>query len=355
MRFREGLHRPGSLGRLRFARFVLLWGLLVSERVVAHEMPDLTNVQEQALRLTSEESPYAVRWHFLKSNERRHDLFFSALARLGGSYLGVGADQNYTLAAAASAEFVFLVDIDAEVIRWHKIYAALIPLCQTPQDLLALLKPRAETIAKDALFHRWPMEAPELFKSYRARRHMLFLHLSVEQTVLRNGRGVTWMSNPAFFEHVRKLMLTRRVVARVGDLHGEKTLLAIGQAARALDSNVRAVYLSNVEQWFRYSPQFRRNLVQLPHDRRTLVLRTLARGDVPAPDEDRWHFSIQSLDEFIARMDSPVRKLRRVQDLVPDMAKAKRPGLRGLSWLGELPNPIPVPWHHLPPLRGPSP
>ena len=77
----------------------------------------------------------------------------------------------------------------------------------------------------------------------------------------------------------------------------------------------------------------------------------LARGDVPAPPEDRWHFSVQSLDEFIARIDSPVRKLRRVQDLVPDMARATRPGVRGLSWLGGLPNPPPRPWSELPPLR----
>ena len=48
------------------------------------------------------EKPYNVRLHFLKSNERRHDLFFSALRGIGGGYLGVGADQNFTLAAIAA-------------------------------------------------------------------------------------------------------------------------------------------------------------------------------------------------------------------------------------------------------------
>jgi hypothetical protein len=115
---------------------------------------------------------------------------------------------------------------------------------------------------------------------------------------------------------------------------------------------IHSLFLSNVEQWFHYSPQFRRNLVQLPHDGRTVVLRTLARGDVPAPPEDRWHFSVQTLDEFVARMDSPVKRLRRVQDLIPDMARSVRPGVRGLSWLGQVPNPMPRPWHELPPLRG---
>ncbi len=317
----------------------------------ATELPELSPAQQQILSSTNEEKPYNVRLHFLKSNERRHDLFFPVLTRLGGGYLGVGADQNYTLAAVAGAELLFLVDIDGEVIRWHKIYAAVIPLAESPQMLLKLLQARAEPSVQQALVQRWPTEATELLHSYRNYRHMIGMHLQNEMQVNRNGRPSTWMSDPVLYSRIRELMIAKRVIARVGDLHGERTMLGIGDAARALRVTMRTVYLSNVEQWFQYSPQFRRNLVHLPHDGRTIVLRTLARGDVPAPDLDRWHFSVQSLDEFIARIDSPIRRLRRVQDLVPDMAKANRPGVRGLSWLGQLPNPMPRPWSEIPPLR----
>ena len=334
-----------------------MWGLIVLVSLLlgqarAAALPELNAGQQQLLQATGEEKPYNVRIHFLKSNERRHDLFFSTLNRLGGGYLGVGSDQNYTLAAVAQAELLFLVDIDAEVIRWHKVYAALIPIAETPQALLKLMHPRAEVAVQGALQARWGSETAELLQSYRNYRHMIGMHLARERQVSRKGRAATWMSDPVLYGRVRELMLARRVIARIGDLHGEHTLVSIGQAARALNVTMRTIYLSNVEQWFHYSPQFRRNLVQLPHDRRTVVLRTLARGDVPAPDEDRWHFSVQTLDEFIARIDNPVKRLRRVQDLIPDMARSVRPGVRGLSWLGEVPNPMPRPWAELPPLRG---
>lgn len=332
------------------------WGLtsalaLLLGQAHAAALPELSVDQQHILQTTGEEKPYDVRRHFLRSNERRHDLFFSALGRLGGGYLGVGADQNYTLAAVAQAELIFLVDIDAEVIRWHKIYAALIPLAESSQALGKLFHPRAEATVRHTLESRWGSESVELWQSYRAYRGMISAHLGRERQISRNGRAATWLSDPVLYGRIRELMIARRVIARVGDLHGERTLLGIGQAARSLQVTLRTIYLSNVEQWFRYSPQFRRNLVQLPHDGRTVVLRTLARGDVPAPPEDRWHFSVQTLDEFIARIDSPVRRLRRVQDLIPDMSRAHRPGIRGLSWLGQVPNPMPRPWSELPPLR----
>lgn len=344
----------GSLRqRIRWLLVVALAKLLLClpSQTQAWAALELNEAQRQALEQIAEERSYPVRRHFLRSNERRHDLFFPALARLGGGYLGVGSDQNYTLAAMAQADFIFLVDIDAEVIRWHKIYAALVPISETPTDLLRLLAPRATQAVKQALSQRWPEQAAELFLSYRNFRHLIYRHLRAEQLVEQNGRAVTWMSSPQLYAHIRDLMRTQRVIARIGDLHGERTLLSIGDSARAVGCHLRVIYLSNVEQWFRYSPQFRRNLVKLPHDGRTVVLRTLARGDVPAPPQDRWHFSIQTLDEFIARIDSPFRRLRRVQDLVPDMAQSKRPGIRGLSWLGNLPPPVPRPWRDLPPLR----
>ena len=216
----------------------------------AAALPELSAGQQQLLLSTGEEKPYNVRLHFLKSNERRHDLFFSVLSRLGGGYLGVGADQNYTLAAVANAELVFLVDIDGEVIRWHKIYAALIPVAPSPQDLLKLLQARADAQAKEALEQRWPTEAAELLQSYRNYRHMLGIHLQNEMQVRHNGRPSTWISDPVLYARIRALMIARRVIARVGDLHGERTMLSIGDAAHALHVTIRTVYLSNVEQWF---------------------------------------------------------------------------------------------------------
>ena len=185
-----------------------MWGLIASVSLLlgqarAAALPELNVGQQQLLQATGEEKPYNVRIHFLKSNERRHDLFFSTLNRLGGGYLGVGSDQNYTLAAVAQAELLFLVDIDAEVIRWHKVYAALIPIAETPQALLKLMHPRAEAAVRSALQARWGSEAAELLQSYRNYRHMIGVHLAREQQVSHNGRAATWMSDPVLYGRIR--------------------------------------------------------------------------------------------------------------------------------------------------------
>ncbi len=318
------------------------------------ELRALSATARQDIETPPNEKPYSVRLHFLRSNERRHDLFFSALHGVGGGYIGVGADQNYTLAAVARAEVLWLVDIDGDVIDWHKIYSALIPQAPTPQALLALLGGRRDAEVQAALQARWDSaEAGRLWPLYLRYRGYLLHHLSGERTIQRNSMGVTWLSNPALYEHVYKLMRERRVVARVGDLHGERTMLGIAGAARAAKVAVRTVYLSNVEQWFHYSPQFRRNLQALPHDPKTLVLRTLARGELSFPSEDRWHFSVESLDDFLGKMEAPVNPVTSVRGLMPAMLGAKLPGPRGISWIGDVQAgpPLPRSWTTLPPLR----
>jgi len=314
----------------------------------------LPEATQRAIEMPPDEKAYDVRHHFLLSNERRHDLFFSSLRGVGGGYLGVGADQNYTLAAVARAELVWLVDIDGEVVDWHKIYAALIPQAPTPAALLALLDGRHDAEAQAALRARWDSaEATRLWPHYLQYRGYLLRHLVNERQVRRNGVPVTWMSSLELYEHVRKLMSERRIIARIGDLHGERTLLGIAAAARAANITLHAIYLSNVEQWFRYSLQFRRNLESLPRDAGTLVLRTLARGELSFPEEDRWHFSTQTLDDFVERMEAQTDPVTSVRGLMPLMQQARQPGVRGISWIGPVRRmpPPPVPWKFLPPLR----
>lgn len=342
---------------LAASMFVGLTSLPFDRLAAAYAEPELRALPQAVRRdieAPPDEKPYDVRHHFLLSNERRHDLFFSALRGIGGGYLGVGADQNYTLAAVARAEVVWLVDIDGEVVDWHKIYAALIPIAETPEALISLLGGRHDAEVKAALAARWDVaEAERLFPHYQRYRHYLTKHLVGERTIARNGQPVTWMSDLDLYDYVRKLMIERRVVARIGDLHGEKTLLGIAAAARAAKITVRTVYLSNVEQWFRYSLQFRRNLEALPRDAGTQVLRTLARGELSFPSEDRWHFSVQPLDDFVARMEAPQKPIVNVHGLMPFMQSGTLPGQPGLSWIGPVQKGAPAPrsMKRLPPLR----
>jgi hypothetical protein len=300
---------------------------------VRAQPPPLSAAQQRVVDGIPDERPYPVRLHFLTSNERRHDLFFPAARRRGGGYIGVGADQNYTLAAVAEAEVLWLLDIDGQVAQWHQIYAALIPAAPTPADLRRLLDGQHGLEVAAALKARWDAAlSRSLFLAYRRDRARIHAHVSRE--ILRRGGAPSWLSDRDLYAHVRALMQARRVIARVGDLHGEQTLLSISEAARRMGVQIRVVYLSNAEQWFRYSPQFRRNMAALPRDGQAVVLRTLARWEVPAAPGDRWHFSAQTLDDFVRRLQAP-DGLRRVHDLMGDMARHSRdPALpRGLSLL----------------------
>ena len=102
------------LGVLGAALAVLLAGGRAGAQT---KLTPLSDSDTEILSALPDEKPYNVRIHFLRSNERRHDVFFPALRQLGGGYIGVGADQNYTLAAVARAELLWLIDIDGDVVQ----------------------------------------------------------------------------------------------------------------------------------------------------------------------------------------------------------------------------------------------
>ncbi|MCS6914914.1 MAG: hypothetical protein RMK29_11250 [Myxococcales bacterium] len=295
----------------------------------------LSSEQRRAIEAVPDQAPYRVRSHYLTSNELRHDVFFSSIAGLGGAYLGVGADQNYTLAAVAGADLVWLVDIDAHVVQWHRIYAALVAWAPSPAELVSLIERGREAEVRLALRLRWG-EAGEqtLWQALQRDRARIAAHLRQQRGRFRDGQPVSWLSDPALYAHIRRLAQQHRIQARVGDVTAQAPLRGIGDALRAAGLTLRVFYLSNVEQWFRYGPHLARNLSALPIDDRTLLLRTLARRELRAPRGDRWHYSVQPMADLLRRLQGPA-PLRRVHDLIPEMARADPlDGTPGLSLLG---------------------
>src|SRR5688572_13068501 len=75
--------------------------------------------------------------HYPTSNEWNHHLWFDHVRDLGGAFVGVGADQCYTLAAVQNARFLWVVDFDPLVPLIHRIYSVLVPISETPDALVA--------------------------------------------------------------------------------------------------------------------------------------------------------------------------------------------------------------------------
>lgn len=261
--------------------------------------PAWAEAPDDAAVITSptDEPPHHVRRHYLWSNERRHDLFFADLKDLGGGYIGVGGDQNYTLAAAAGSSVMWLIDLDSAVVYMHRLYAALLAVSPTPKDFVAKFEPRARDTVHDAVQARYtdPAERRAVLEGYHAYRDLLRDHL---RSASHGRRGSNWLADPDKYAHIRDLAMRGRLVARLGDLTGTKTVLEIADAAKRAAIPVRTVYLSNAESWFHYGDEFRKNFTTLPFDDKSVIVRTVKSELLGYPSGDIWHYTVQLAQNF---------------------------------------------------------
>lgn len=242
--------------------------------------------------------------HYPVSNEWRHDLWFGAIRDLGGAFVGVGTDQCYTLAAVQNASMVWIVDFDAVVARVHRMYEVLVGASPTPEELVARFSDENED-ATAALLEAGlagDPEAREIVRMFRRNTGRFDGYLAHVARLRRGDAPTSWLSDPVLYGRIRALFSSHRIVARTGDVTGTTTLRAVGAAARALGVPVRALYFSNAEQFFRYTPDFRTNATSLPTDERTVVLRTFRNRRAPYPDHDTWHFMVHPMSDFLERL-----------------------------------------------------
>ncbi|MBA3547884.1 MAG: hypothetical protein H0T76_15480 [Nannocystis sp.] len=274
--------------------------------------------------------------HYVKSNEVRHDVWFPYVAGLGGAYLGVGSDQNYTVAGVARSELMFLSDIDRSVVDLHRVYEVLIEASDTPEALLERFD-AGQTEASLALLTTAFAELPapeqrRLLGLYRAARETVYIHL-LRVIKRRQGEvGTTWLSDRGMYDHIRGLFKADRVRAMGGDLTGANSLQTAASAARNLGVPFRVIYFSNAEEYFNYGAQFVSNIEAFPVDDRTVVLRTLYRKDWAHADQ-LWAYQVQPIADFRARLADRKNRSRNPMLRYAEIEGAlnKETGTKGLS------------------------
>ncbi|HJL01452.1 MAG TPA: hypothetical protein RMH85_25760 [Polyangiaceae bacterium LLY-WYZ-15_(1-7)] len=265
---------------------------------------------------------------YYRSNERRHDLLQPRLEGLGGAVVGVGSDQLYTLAAMSGARLIVPVDYDCRIPLVHAFYAAFVPPSETPEALVARFAPEseAESIALLEAAHEGA-ERERLVRLYRRLREEMHEYL---QRVIRRvygGRPASWLADAGYYEHVRALFRTGRVEARCGDVTASTTLRAVGETLQRLEVPVQVLYFSNAEQFFPYGEAFRANVAALPSAERAVVVRTFRHAELPNAEHDRWHYMLQDMDDFRARLETGA--YGRMALFLEDLARA------GAPWVGE--------------------
>ncbi|MCB9702505.1 MAG: hypothetical protein H6711_11465 [Myxococcales bacterium] len=282
--------------------------------------------------------------HYVKSNEVRHDVFFPYIRDLGGAYVGVGSDQNYTMIAAARSELVFLLDIDQRVVDLHRIYGILITASETPEALHARFDAgqadESARILEEALADAPEGERRRILKAYRTSRETVHLHLRHVIRRSRGGEATGWLSNPEMYAHIRALWSAGRVRPMAGDLTGSSSLQTVGKVSADLGIPVRVIYFSNAEEYFKYTPAFTANIKALGSDGRAMVLRTIYSKDWEHADQ-LWAYQVQPLSDFQARLDERKNRSRNpmLNYAEKDGTLLKQAGT-GLSLLGLEPAPL---------------
>ncbi len=269
--------------------------------------------------------------HYFLSNEWRHDLFRPHVEGLGGAYVGVGSDQNYTLAAMAGSEILFLVDYDPLIPWIHEFYRILVSASETPEALIARFAPEnsraTQQMLREALAGHRRVE--HMVAHFRRCREQWYPYLQQVQRLERDGRPWSWLGRRELYDRVRALHRAGRIVSRNGDLNGERTVRAVADAVRRLGLPLRVVYLSNAEQYFWYTPGFRENMRAFPAGERSVLLRTNRHRDLPDAPDDEWHYVVHDWVDFLERLES--RAYGRSFAFVPDLVAGHAVGQAGIS------------------------
>jgi hypothetical protein len=270
----------------------------------------------------------------LVSNEDTFQYVIPELLRIvppGGTYLGVGPDQNFTYIVALRPRIAFITDIRRGNLQEHLMYKALVELSADRAEFLSRLfsrkRPGGLTPASTA---------PELFEAYlnvsmsptlRDDNLKALLDLLARQRgsalsdddaagvayvydsfvtvgptlsyavnsvgrsgparypsyedlqMATDGQGVNrgYLATEANFAVLKTMEQDNRIVPIVGDFAGPRALRSVGTYLAEHGATVSVFYTSNVEQYLFQSgvwPAFARNVATLPLDEASTFIRS---------------------------------------------------------------------------------
>jgi nitrogenase molybdenum-iron protein alpha/beta subunit len=190
--------------------------------------------------------------------------------------MGVGSDQAYILIGWQRPEYAWLVDYDPVVKLIHELHAALFVAAETPKEFFRMYMPENTEEALAAIDARYDGErAKEIKARFLKHRRMIRLRLWHVRARLKEVKSATYLTDQDTYDFVRAMVLEGRMRPMVADLTGTEAITGIAEAAMELEVPIRVMYLSNAEQyWKEYPATFRENVLKLPIDSSSILLRT---------------------------------------------------------------------------------
>jgi hypothetical protein len=217
--------------------------------------------------------------HYWITDEQRHDLFRESIADSGGIFIGLGPDQNYLMAAWAKPEVLIPLDFDQAIVDLHYVFRVIFLNAPDAKAFIDMWQEEntAETRAllKEAYAEKSPSFRKGVLRAFKVGSR--FVRRRLKRIVKKFGRleVPTFLSDPKQYQFIVDMFRANRVFPVRGDLTATKTLRQLAEAAKKVGLPVRTLYLSNAEQYFKYTSDYRQNMFALPFDDRTKVIRTV--------------------------------------------------------------------------------
>jgi hypothetical protein len=270
--------------------------------------------------------------HYYKGNETRYDLWYKYIKDLGGAYVGVGPDQNYSFIGVAKSKLVVLMDYDIHVLSTHRMYMLLTKHATKPSQVYEWLKRKykkkvakwadAEYSKEDA---RWVKIVHNGAGNFIRKHHYFRL-----RRAKRNPKVQYWLSSQVIFDHWKKLVEANRIKLVLGDLRIGKTMTEIGDILKKLKIKTRVQYFSNAEEFWYYTPGFKKAAINMPYDNKTIILRSVVL-DKKYSIGFKFHYTIQYAKDFLEWMHWKGKALSK------HIAKIHRIPLENTLYLSRLP------------------
>ncbi|MDX9719906.1 MAG: hypothetical protein RBU37_04100 [Myxococcota bacterium] len=239
--------------------------------------------------------------HFMWTDELHHELFEPHIQGLGGGYVGIGTNQAYLYLGWQRPHLAWLIDYDPWVVALHEAYFVFFKAANNAEELLAFFE---DGDAGKKILSNELATHPELsliLTAYSKSRSGVKYNLLRQRNGLRKLEVKSFLTDQETFDFVRGLILAGRVRTLLGNLLDQTGVQGIGKSATELGVPIRVLYLSNAEQYWNYTEQFKSNMLCLPFDEKTVVLRTSATK--PVNKDYRYH--VQAGDVFRAWLEHP--------------------------------------------------
>jgi len=263
---------------------------------------------------------------YIMTNEPRSYLWNGYVENLGGAYVGIGSDQNYSTIAAARSQWAWVMDYDPRVVNNHRRVFALIEAAETPDDFVAFFAPagRAKALEViDAAFSDDPMRKRQR-AGFMATADKLAPYYQEKRKAKAKAGNYGWLAHDDSYAYIRRLVQQGRLRVIGGDLLRDGGALAkVGAAAGKLGVPVRVYYTSNApSSWGgTVTDAYRANVLGLPMDHKSVVLQTNSRGGFK--QTGHWHHSV-SWGPFHQK-----RIAHRGYDSIPKLLEDRIPGHHG--------------------------